>query len=274
MRRRVVLALNNHHMISEGPIGPLLPSMLDIGAILLEQSTTVEGNLSEVEGIRRPMVLFSLGTRFSWRTTSVELEKSFVEAFAQLSDYDIFWTYDGKNASDIRRVHKHIKLAKWWPQPHLLSQPEMRLFVSHGGKGSLSEALYYGVPLLGLPLLGDQRVNLRKMQQKQWGLTLDARNVSQGTILSGIQSILTDDRFKEKITSDSQLYRDRPLNASQVTAYWLEYVIRHKGAEHLYSSARELTIWQHYLLDVRLLIYGSLIVISWALIRLDRGYIK
>lgn len=274
MRRRVVLALNNHHMISEGPIGPLLPSMLDIGGILLEQSTEVEGNLSEVEGIRRPMILFSLGTRFSWRTTSVELEKSFVEAFAQLSDYDIFWTYDGKNASDIRRVHKHIKLAKWWPQPHLLSQPEMRLFVSHGGKGSLSEALYYGVPMLGLPLLGDQRVNLRKMQKKQWGLTLDARNVSQGTILNGIESILTDDRFKKKIKSDSQLYRDRPLNASQVTAYWLEYVIRHKGAEHLYSSARELTIWQHYLLDVRLLIYGSLIVISWALIRLDRGYIK
>ncbi|TDG38194.1 hypothetical protein AWZ03_015384, partial [Drosophila navojoa] len=28
MRRRVILALNNHHMVSEGPIGPLLPSML------------------------------------------------------------------------------------------------------------------------------------------------------------------------------------------------------------------------------------------------------
>lgn len=271
MRRRVVLALSNHHMISEGPIGPLLPSMLDIGGIVLEQSTKVEANLSETEGIKRPRILFSLGTRFSWRTSAGELEKSFVEAFAQLSDCDIYWTYDGKNASDIRLAHTHIKLAKWWPQPQLLAQPDTRLFVSHGGKGSLSEALYYGVPMLGLPLVGDQRVNLRKMQQKQWGLTLDARNVSQATILGGIQSILTDDRFKKKITSDSQLYRDRPLNASQVTAYWLEYVIRHKGAEHLYSPTRELTIWQHHLLDVRLLIHGSLILLSWALIRLDRS---
>lgn len=253
-------------MISEGPIGPLLPSMLDIGGIVLEQSGSVN-NLSE---IKRPLIFFSLGTRFSWRRAPAALESSFVEAFAQLSEYDIYWTYDGNNFSDIGQSHTHIKLAKWWPQPQLLSRPEMRLFVSHGGKGSLSEALYYGVPMLGLPLLGDQRVNLRKMQEKQWGLQLDMHNLSQVTILSGLQSILNDDRFKRNIMRDSQLYRDRPLNASQTTAYWLEYVIRHKGAEHLYSPARELNFFQLYLLDVRLLIYGSLFVLSWALIRFDR----
>ncbi|KMY88702.1 uncharacterized protein Dsimw501_GD23454, isoform B [Drosophila simulans] len=31
MRRSVILALCNHHMISEGPIAPLIPSMVDIG---------------------------------------------------------------------------------------------------------------------------------------------------------------------------------------------------------------------------------------------------
>ncbi|KAH8403077.1 hypothetical protein KR222_004164, partial [Zaprionus bogoriensis] len=271
MRRRVVLALNNHHMISEGPIGALLPSMLDIGGIVLEQSMPV-GNLSDLElSAKRPVILFSLGTRFSWRKAPAQLELSFVQAFAQLTDYDIYWTYDGDNASAISLSYTNIRLAKWWPQPQLLAQPQVRLFISHGGKGSLSEALYHGVPMLGLPLVGDQRVNLRKMQQKGWGLTLHMQNISQEAILCAIRNILNDDLYGNNIRRDSLLYRDRPLNASELTAYWLEYVIRHKGAKHLYSPARELSFWQQYLLDLRLLIYGSLGLLSWALIRLDRA---
>lgn len=32
--------------------------------------------------------------------------------------------------------------------------------------------------------------------------------------------------------------------------YWIEYVIRHKGAPHLRSAAQDLTWYQLYLLDV------------------------
>ncbi|XP_034471958.1 UDP-glucuronosyltransferase 1-1 [Drosophila innubila] len=268
MRRRVVLALNNHHMISEGPIAPLLSSMLDIGGIAVEQST-VDSALA-MRLANRPFIIFSLGTRFTWRTASIHLEQSFAEAFAQLAEYDIYWTYDGSNASGINLTHTHIKLAKWWPQTTLLGQPEVRLFITHGGKGSLSEALHHGVPLLGLPLVGDQRANLRKMQNKGWGLTLDMHNISQVELLNAIKRLLTVAEFKDNIKRDSLLYRDRPLNASYLTAYWLEYVIRHKGARHLYSPARELNFWQYYLLDVRLLLYGSSGIIAWTVLWLER----
>ncbi|KAM8716891.1 hypothetical protein ACLKA7_003718 [Drosophila subpalustris] len=268
MRHRVVLALNNHHMISEGPIAPLLPSMLDIGGIVMEQST-VDSALDMGLG-NRPFIIFSLGTRFTWRTAPVHLEQSFTAAFAQLSEYDVYWTYDGSNASGINLTHTHIKLGNWWPQATLLGQPGAKLFITHGGKGSLSEALHHGVPLLGLPLVGDQRSNLRKMQSKGWGLTLDVHNVRQVELSNAIRRLLTVAEFKSNIKRDSLLYRDRPLNASYLTAYWLEYVIRHKGAEHLYSPAREHNFWQYYLLDVRLCIYVSLGMILWTVIWLDR----
>lgn len=272
MRRRVVLALNNHHMISEGPIAPLLPSMLDIGGIVMEQST-VQSTL-DVRLANRPFIIFSLGTRFTWRTASIHFERSFTEAFAQLSEYDIYWTYDGSNASGINLTHTHIKLAKWWPQATLLSQPGVRLFITHGGKGSLSEALHHGVPLLGLPLVGDQRANLRKMQNKGWGLTIDMHNISQLVLLNAIKRVLTVAEFKNSIKRDSLLYRDRPLSASNLTTYWLEYVIRHQGAQHLYSPARELNLWQYYLLDVRLLLYGSLGMIAWTVLWLARTILR
>lgn len=65
MRRSVVLALNNHHAISEGPIAPVLPSMVDIGGILLEQK--IKDTSPEISATNRSIILFSLGTRFTWQ---------------------------------------------------------------------------------------------------------------------------------------------------------------------------------------------------------------
>ncbi|KAH8377988.1 hypothetical protein KR093_008441, partial [Drosophila rubida] len=279
MRRRVVLALSNHHMISEGPIGPVLPSMLDIGGIVMEQQSSVDAAFDmglkqqpkrrrqlqkqQQEQRPRPFILFSLGTRFSWRSAAKHWEQSFAAAFAQLPEYDIYWTHDGSEASGINVTHAHIKLAKWWPQAQLLAQPEAELFITHGGKGSLTEALHHGVPLLGLPLVGDQRANLRKMQNKGWGLTLDVQRMDPVYLLTAMRRVLRDAHFKQQIKKDALLYRDRPLNASYLAAYWLEYVIRHEGAQHLYSPARELSFWQHYLLDVRLVVYLSVGLLGW-----------
>lgn len=252
-------------MISEGPIAPLLPSMLDIGGIVMEQT-----ELMNIVIPQRPFILFSLGTRFSWLTMPGRVEQVFVDAFAELKDYDIYWTYDGVNATAIHLANSHIYLEQWLPQAQLLAQPQARLFITHGGKGSLTEALYHGVPLLGLPLLGDQRPNLRKMQAKGWGLTLDIHNVSQAQLLGSIKRLLNETHFRESIQRSSVLYRDRPLNASDLAAYWLEYVIRHKGAPHLSGNARQLNFWQRQLLDVRLTVYGILGLLSWLALWLNR----
>jgi len=48
----------------------------------------------------------------------------------------------------------------------------------------------------------------------------------------------------------SSIFRDRPMSALDTAVYWVEYVIRHKGAHHLRSAAVDLTWYQYYLLDV------------------------
>lgn len=66
-------------------------------------------------------------------------------------------------------------------------------------------------------------------------------------------------RYAQKAKQLSQLVRDVPKTPLDTAVYWTEYVIRHKGAPHLYSGARDLNFFQYYLLDVTAVI---LVVVS------------
>jgi glucuronosyltransferase len=57
------------------------------------------------------------------------------------------------------------------------------------------------------------------------------------------------------------MYRDRPMNARETAAYWVEYVIRHRGAPHLRSPAADLNFLQRNSIDVVALLFAIIYVV-------------
>lgn len=64
-------------------------------------------------------------------------------------------------------------------------------------------------------------------------------------------------RFKENVRQRSFLLRDQPETPLNRSLYWVEYVLRHRGAYHLQSPAKDLNYFQYFMLDVLLLISVS-----------------
>jgi glucuronosyltransferase len=58
------------------------------------------------------------------------------------------------------------------------------------------------------------------------------------------------------------IYQDQPLKSLDKAIYWIEYVIRHKGAHHLKTNACELTWYEFLLLDGLFLLIIMRIVIT------------
>lgn len=56
--------------------------------------------------------------------------------------------------------------------------------------------------------------------------------------------------YTNTVKQFSDVYRDRPLGPMKTAIYWLEYVIRHKGAPHMRSPAKELNFLQRHSVDV------------------------
>ena len=47
-----------------------------------------------------------------------------------------------------------------------------------------------------------------------------------------------------------EFIRDQPETPKERALFWVEYVLRHNGARHLRSAARDLNFFQYYCLDV------------------------
>ena len=68
-----------------------------------------------------------------------------------------------------RRHQYSFRQAPWIPQQDLLASGHVRLFVSQLGMVSLQEAVYHGVPILGMPLTYEQGLNSDIVTMKNIG---------------------------------------------------------------------------------------------------------
>lgn len=57
-------------------------------------------------------------------------------------------------------------------------------------------------------------------------------------------------RYRDNVKKLSALFKDRPNDPLDLAVYWVEYVIRHKGAPHLRSVGRKLNFLQYHSIDV------------------------
>ena len=74
---------------------------------------------------------------------------------------------------------------------HFLAHPKTKLFITHGGMFGVQESIYHGVPLVVLPIFGDQFDNARRIQDKGLGVVLwDKKGITEAAVEAKISQVL------------------------------------------------------------------------------------
>ena len=73
-----------------------------------------------------------------------------------------------------------------------LVHPNTVLFVSHCGMNGVLESLYHRVPLLAMPIFGDQPDNAARIVERGLGLALDRHTITEEAVTKAIRKILDD----------------------------------------------------------------------------------
>uniref|UniRef100_A0A3Q3X9T0 UDP-glucuronosyltransferase n=1 Tax=Mola mola TaxID=94237 RepID=A0A3Q3X9T0_MOLML len=233
---------------------PLMPNIILVGGINCNVRNPLPEDLESWVSGEHGFVVFTLGSMVS--DMPVKRASVFLEAFRQIPQ-KVIWRYTGQIPDS---VPDNVRIMEWVPQNDLLAHPGARAFITHGGSHGLFEGLCHAVPMVMVPLTADQPDNAQKMASKGVGVVLDIMSITTEGLLQGLNAIINDTRYKERVQKLSAVHKDRPIDPLQLSVYWTEFVMRHKGAQHLRAAVLELNWIQYFCLDVIALLATVLLV--------------
>ncbi|XP_046991814.1 UDP-glucosyltransferase 2-like [Schistocerca americana] len=241
------LFIVNSHFSTEYP-RPHLPSVVEVTGIHVSPKTErLPKNMQEfLDGAEHGVIYFSLGSNVRSNALPVEKIQAFLEAFRQLPQR-VLWKWENDSMPS---QPENLMVSKWLPQEAVLAHPKVRLFITQGGLQSMNEAMYHAVPFLVIPFMADQPHIAAKIAQAEIGVRMELRDVTKDTLLSAIRTVLEDPKYMDNTKRLSAVFREHKADSLERAVWWIEYVIRHKGAPHLRSAALDLHWWQLLLLDV------------------------
>ncbi|XP_022098653.1 UDP-glucuronosyltransferase 1-8-like isoform X2 [Acanthaster planci] len=212
------------------------------------------------------IVIMALGTLISDELTDQQAE-SIASSLALLSQ-KVAWSYSGKLP---KTLGNNTKVVKWLPQNDLLGHPKTRAFISHGGLNSIHQCIYHAVPMVGIPVFGDQKDNFIRLGAKGMSVLLDIHQLTERSIYDATVEIIYNETYKEAVQRYSAIARDRvtPMTALEEVAYWVEYAVRH-GTDHLKPRAMQLSFVQYYLLDVIAITVVIVTIMCWCVVNVGR----
>ncbi|XP_055846154.1 UDP-glycosyltransferase UGT5-like [Episyrphus balteatus] len=248
MLKNVSLVLTNHHF-SQGLVRPYVPALVEIGGIqiknepdpLPEDIKSILDNSSE-----HGVVFFSLGTTIEGNTLEPAKLQAIFNALSKLKE-TILWKWSD---SKLPGKSPNIVYKSWVPQNDVLAHQNVKLFITHGGQGSVVESSFHGVPMVGIPIYADQKSNMESVTKQGFGLLVDFHTLQEEELSRTINEVLSDKKYTEKVQKFARVYKDRPMTAKETAVFWMEYVLRHHGAIHMQSPAVHMNFFQLKSLDV------------------------
>jgi UDP:flavonoid glycosyltransferase YjiC (YdhE family) len=157
-------------------------------------------------------------------------------------------------------VPSNVLIREWLPQFDLLSHPNTRLFIAHGGMNGHLEATYIGIPILTMPLQREQERNGARAQAKGHGKLLKWEETNTEEIYMTIRELIDNEKYKESISKCSAILKEVP-SAREQLAFWVNHILKH-GAAHLRPLAADMPWYQFFGFDVMAVFAVSILLFN------------
>ena len=151
----------------------------------------------------RKIIYISLG---SLNTDFVDFYKLCIASFRD-TDYYVYMSIGKKcDVSQLGEIPTNFLVKSFLPQLEILKRAEV--FITHAGFNSVNEALYFGVPMLALPLVNDQHMVAKRLVSMQLGITESIKELSPEMLRSKTETLIMARGIKENCMQISQEMRN------------------------------------------------------------------
>ena len=177
-------------------------------------------------------ILFSFGsyirdiTTFSGTPTILQTLREMDVCVIMKSEVDLSSKFDLQS--------EKFLLQSWVPQKDLLRSGQIDFFLSHCGNNGKIEAIYYNVPLLCIPLFGDQYYNSRLVERNEFGLLLTRERLTGQTLKQSVETmIIKKENFTVNMRRAADIARNDPGAGVASLKFYTDLLIKNGNADHL-----------------------------------------
>lgn len=127
--------------------------------------------------------------------------------------------------------------------------------------------------MLCIPVFADQHRNSYKLGSLGIARTLSIEQVTEEQLFVELNKVLQNQIYAAKAKEVGEIFNDNMMHPMDEAMYWIEHVIKSKGAKYLKSKAVHLCWLQYVQLDVWILPFAILIAF-YLLVKITIGIVR
>ncbi|XP_071491304.1 UDP-glucuronosyltransferase 2B33-like [Diadema antillarum] len=232
----------------------LPPNVIPVGGLTTKPAVALSDELEDFmqSSGEHGVIVCTMGTYFT--SVPPDVVKTFIDAFARLPQKVIFQL---RSIPSGITLPPNVMTLPWLPQNDLLGHEKTRAFLYQGGNNGFYEALYHAVPIVVIPIHGDQYDTGAKVASHGIGITIDKGLLSETRIFEALKAVTTNSTYAHTVRRLSAMFRDRPTTPADRAAFWIDHVIFHGGKQYQLPLVH-MDFIKRYLIDVLSFLVGCL----------------
>jgi glucuronosyltransferase len=257
LEKKISVHLMNSHPAFGFP-RPKMPGLVGIAGVHIRNPKPLPENIKTfLDGAKDGVIYISFGSFLRSSEMPKDKYEAMLNTFRKLKQR-VLWKWESEEIPDLPA---NVMVQKWLPQSDVLAHKNIKLFITHGGLFGSQEAVFNGVPMVLFPFYGDQHLNGVRMQERGICLMQAMSEMTSESLLKAITTVTGNHTYYHNVKKISEIFRSNQNSPLDTAVWWIEYVIRFKGADHLQSPAKNLPWFRYLMLDIVFVICGAIYVI-------------
>ncbi|KAJ8667742.1 hypothetical protein QAD02_009405 [Eretmocerus hayati] len=268
MQRDLDLVLVNSHSSLNG-LTPTVPSIVHVAGMHIDDGDGNGSKLPEevqkwLDDSKDGCIYFSFGSMIRIETFPEPIMRVFYTSLESIAPVRVLMKVARPQELPFS-LPSNVMTQSWFSQVQVLKHKNVKAFITHGGMMSAQEAIYTGVPMIGISIFGDQHLNVQANVERGIAIAVKLHGITEEKLTYAIKEIIQNKLYREKAEKLSKLFNDRPMKPLDAAVFWVEYIARH-GKKALRSPIVDMPWFQAKLLDV----YAFLLIIGFIIFSILR----
>ena len=133
-----------------------------------------------------------------------------------------------------------FQVKSWLPQKDLLGSGRVGFYISHCGNNGRIEGIFYHVPMICIPLMGDEYDNGRLVERNKFGMLLAWENLTEESLKLAINQVMVQkEEFTTNMKKAVEIVSNDPGSGAKVLKFYTNLLIENKQGGDESANGRD-----------------------------------